>query len=87
MSQCSHINQIQDVSPRTQGCEECLKVGAAWVHLRMCKICGHVGCCDSSKNKHATKHLHRTKHPIMRSIEPGESWAWCFVDQVELEVG
>jgi uncharacterized UBP type Zn finger protein len=66
-------------------CEECLKMGDSWVHLRLCRECGHVGCCDSSKNKHATKHFHASKHPIMQSIEPGENWMWCFVDQVELE--
>ena len=86
MNQCGHTKEIQDVSPRTQGCEECLKTGSTWVHLRMCLICGHVGCCDSSKNKHATKHFHRAKHPIMRSLEPDEDWAWCYVDQVVLDL-
>lgn len=85
-NQCSHTGQIEDVSPRTNGCEECLKTGDTWVHLRMCLTCGHVGCCDSSRNKHATKHFHRAKHPIMRSLEPGEDWAWCFIDQVVLEL-
>jgi len=85
MPECTHADQIQDVQPQTQGCEECLKMGDRWVHLRLCLTCGHVGCCDSSKNKHATKHLQRTKHPIMRSLEPGESWGWCFVDEVELD--
>ena len=74
MPEYTHTSQIQDVQPQTQGCEECLKMGDRWVHLRLCLICGHVGCCDSSKNKHATKHFHRTKHPIMRSLEPGEDW-------------
>ncbi len=60
-----------------------LKLGDTWVHLRLCLICGHVGCCDSSKNKHATKHFHKTKHPLIRSIEPGESWIWCYVDEIE----
>jgi len=82
---CSHISHIKNVHPHTQGCEECLKMGDSWVHLRLCRECGHVGCCDSSKNKHASKHFHASKHPIMQSIEPGESWMWCFVDQVELE--
>ena len=85
MSDCTHLNQIHKVTPHTKGCEECLKMGDTWVHLRLCMECGHVGCCDSSKNKHATKHFHRTKHPIMRSIEPGETWGWCFVDEVELD--
>jgi hypothetical protein len=82
---CTHMDQIRDVKPHTRGCEECLKTGDTWVHLRLCMICGHVGCCDSSKNKHATKHFHAIKHPIMRSIEPGEDWGWCYVDEVELD--
>jgi uncharacterized UBP type Zn finger protein len=82
---CSHLAQIQNPPPNTNGCEECLKMGDTWVHLRLCEICGHVGCCDSSKNRHATKHFHQTKHPIMRSIEPGEDWGWCYMDEVTLE--
>ena len=85
MKTCTHLDQIKDVKPHTRGCEECLKMGDSWVHLRLCLSCGHVGCCDSSKNKHATKHFHATKHPIMRSLEPGEDWAWCFVDEVVME--
>lgn len=84
-TQCTHTDEIRDVSPNTNGCEECLKIGDRWVHLRMCLICGHVGCCDSSKNKHATKHYGHTGHPLMRSIETGESWGWCFVDEVDFE--
>jgi uncharacterized UBP type Zn finger protein len=80
--QCSHLYMIQDVTPHTVGCEECLAMGDTWVHLRICKVCGHVGCCDDSKNKHATKHFHATGHPIMQSIEPGEDWMWCFVDHI-----
>jgi uncharacterized UBP type Zn finger protein len=76
--------QQKDVTPHTKGCEECLKTGDSWVHLRMCMVCGHVGCCDSSKNTHATKHFEQTQHPIARSIEPGESWRWCYVDQFYL---
>jgi uncharacterized UBP type Zn finger protein len=79
---CDHIQMIQDVNPRTKGCEECLAMGDTWVHLRICKICGHVGCCDDSKNKHASKHFHITGHPIMQSIEPGENWMWCFIDKL-----
>jgi len=79
---CSHLDQIKDVAPRTRGCEECLAIGAQWVHLRMCLTCGHVGCCDSSPNRHATAHFHGTGHPIVRSVEPGESWRWCYVDDV-----
>jgi uncharacterized UBP type Zn finger protein len=85
MSVCTHMDQIKNVKPNTNGCEECLKMGDTWVHLRLCLSCGHVGCCDSSKNKHATKHFHAVKHPIMRSIEPGENWGWCYVDEVELD--
>lgn len=82
---CSHTDQIDaTLQPAVQGCENCLKIGDTWVHLRMCMICGHVGCCDSSKNKHATQHYHATQHPIVKSIEPGESWLWCYVDEVML---
>jgi uncharacterized UBP type Zn finger protein len=85
-ARCTHLMQVQDVSPKTpEGCEECLAMGAEWVHLRLCLSCGHVGCCDNSPNKHATKHFHRTTHPIIRSFEPGEDWGWCYVDQLFLE--
>jgi hypothetical protein len=82
--QCAHTDMIREVTPSAQGCEDCLKIGDTWVHLRICLICGHVGCCDNSKNKHATKHFHETGHPIMRSFEPNESWMWCFIDQMML---
>jgi hypothetical protein len=85
MKQCKHLDHIHDVTPRTKGCEECLKMGDTWVHLRLCMECGRVGCCDSSKNKHATKHFHKDGHPIMKSIEAGETWGWCYVDEMELE--
>jgi CPA2 family monovalent cation:H+ antiporter-2 len=81
---CTHTDRIRAQRPRTPGCEECLALGERWVHLRLCMSCGHVGCCDSSPNKHATAHWHATEHPIMRSIEPGETWGWCFPDTVEL---
>ena len=81
---CAHRDQIKDVKPSAAGCEECLKLGDRWVNLRMCLTCGHVGCCDSSKNKHATRHFRATGHPIMQSIEPGESRMWCYVDEVML---
>src|SRR5207247_7704871 len=80
--QCTHLNQIRNVTPSAQGCEDCLKTGDTWVHLRLCLSCGHVGCCDSSKNKHATKHYHKTSHPIIRSFETGENWRWCYPDQL-----
>ncbi len=85
MSVCTHLKQIHKVTPKAQGCEECLKSGDEWVHLRLCMTCGHVGCCDSSKNKHATKHFRVTTHPIVRSLEPGEDWMWCYVDEVMME--
>ena len=80
--QCTHLDQIQQVTPSANGCEECLQSGDSWVHLRLCLICGHVGCCDSSKNKHATRHFRATQHPLVRSIEPGEAWIWCYADRV-----
>jgi len=82
MAQCTHTNQIRLTSTNTHVCEDCIKTGDKWVHLRMCLECGHVGCCDSSKNKHATKHFHGTNHPLMRSVEPGEAWVWCYVDSI-----
>ena len=83
---CEHIEAVTQEQitrqPNTPaGCEECLKSGDSWVHLRLCMECGHLGCCDSSKNKHATKHFHRAKHPVIRSHEPGERWLWCYVDE------
>jgi uncharacterized UBP type Zn finger protein len=81
-SECGHLREIQDVQPSTEGCEDCLKVGDVWVHLRICLICGHVGCCDNSKNKHATRHFDATGHPLIQSFEPGEEWLWCYADQV-----
>ena len=82
MPVCSHLDTIRDVTPSADGCEECLKMGDTWVHLRECLECGHVGCCDSSKNKHATKHFKKSGHPIAESIEPGEGWKWCFIDEI-----
>src|SRR5437868_9361541 len=79
---CPHLNQIRPVEPRTEGCEECLAMGDTWVHLRLCLTCGHVGCCDSSKNKHARKHFQHSTHPLIRSAEPGERWIWCYVDEI-----
>src|ERR1044072_488253 len=83
--ECAHLDQInRDGVPSANGCEECLKIGSPWVHLRLCLTCGHVGCCDSSPNRHATKHYHATGHPIVRSVQPGEDWAWCYADEVFL---
>ena len=82
MKTCEHFQRLPAPEPaeRTQGCEECLKIGQEWVHLRKCLICGHVGCCDQSIGKHATVHFHETKHPVIRSAEPGEQWKYCYID-------
>lgn len=85
MDECTHIDQVQEVEASSNGCEDCLKIGGRWVHLRLCMTCGHVGCCDNSPNKHATKHFHDSNHAIMTSFEPEEDWGWCFVDEVVLE--
>ncbi|MBK5260285.1 MAG: UBP-type zinc finger domain-containing protein [Thermoanaerobaculia bacterium] len=82
---CQHLKSAGNPAAKTKGCEECLKSGDTWVHLRRCLDCGHVGCCDSSKNKHATKHFKTTKHPVVQSLEPGESWKWCYADEVGIE--
>lgn len=81
---CSHLKQIRQVFPSAAGCEDCLKTGDDWVHLRVCLTCGYVGCCDSSKNKHASKHFHETNHPLIKSLEKGDDWAWCFADETYL---
>jgi uncharacterized UBP type Zn finger protein len=83
---CRHIDELVPVVARTQGCEECLKTGSQWVHLRLCLSCGHVGCCDSSPGHHATRHFHESGHPVIASYQPGERWAWCYVDEVEMDV-
>ena len=83
--ECTHLASIHEVKPSAKGCEDCLKIGDTWVHLRLCLQCGHVGCCDSSKNKHATKHFRLTQHPVVQSMEPGEDWMWCYVDEVVVE--
>jgi len=86
---CTHLGEIQVTAlpAEIEGCEECLKTGGWWVHLRMCATCGHIGCCDNSPSKHATAHFHETSHPIIRSAEPGEEWSWCYVDEIAFEVG
>ena len=86
MADCPHVETLKPVHPSTtKGCEDCLKMGGRWVHLRLCLTCGHVGCCDSSPNRHATKHFHDTQHPIVQSMERGEDWGWCYVDEVDFE--
>jgi Zn-finger in ubiquitin-hydrolases and other protein len=83
---CTHLGDVRDVTPAADGCQDCLAIGASWVHLRMCMTCGHIGCCDSSPNKHATAHFHEVGDPLVQSYEPGEDWWWCYVDQVAFEV-
>jgi len=80
---CTHKDQIQDVHPKDiTVCEDCVKIGGEWVSLRLCLTCGHVGCCDSSPNQHARKHFEATKHPIIKSVTPGEEFTWCYVDNI-----
>ena len=84
---CGHLDQVDvGVTPSGAGCKECLETGDVWIHLRLCMRCGHVGCCDSSKNRHATKHSQATDHPVVRSFQPGESWYWCFPDRLMFEL-
>jgi len=82
MPACEHLDSIRAVEPSADGCEDCLRTGDDWVHLRLCLGCGHVGCCDSSKNRHATKHFWSSKHPIVQSLEAGEDWRWCYIDEI-----
>ena len=79
---CQHLDQIKVTHASTLVCPECVRLGDTWVHLRLCLECGNVGCCDSSKNKHATRHFRHSQHPLIRSLEPGESWVWCYVDEI-----
>ena len=85
---CSHLDSIEliELPDEIAGCEDCLPIGAWWVHLRMCQSCGHLACCDSSPNRHASAHARMSQHPIARSAEPGEGWSWCYVDEVALVV-
>jgi hypothetical protein len=86
---CTHLDQVVFTEPPAQveGCAECLRIGGRWVHLRMCQSCGKVGCCDSSPNQHASKHARAHGHPILRSVEPGEDWSWCVIDEVAFVLG
>ncbi|CAD0360549.1 UBP-type zinc finger domain-containing protein [Xanthomonas sp. WHRI 8391] len=81
---CTHTRQIAEVTPSARGCEDCLAIDSTWVHLRLCRSCGHVGCCDDSPHKHATAHYHATHHPIIEGYDPPEGWGWCYVDEVEV---
>lgn len=85
MQTCEHLSEIRAVTPSADGCEDCLKIGGRWVHLRLCESCGHVGCCDNSPNRHATKHYRATSHPIIKSFEPGEEWGYCYPDDLFIE--
>ena len=88
MPTCSHIDMIAEVEPSSlDSCPECVARGEAWLHLRVCLICGHTGCCDDSPNRHARAHYHKTGHPIIQSLEPREIWRWCFIDEVMLPTG
>jgi hypothetical protein len=84
MATCEHLDTIEflDSPGEIPGCEDCLKIGGTWVHLRMCHACGHIGCCDNSPNRHATAHFNESGHPLIRSVEPGEDWSWCYVDEL-----
>jgi Zn-finger in ubiquitin-hydrolases and other protein len=88
-SVCTHIDTIEvtQLPDRIAGCEDCLATGGAWVHLRMCMACGKIGCCDSSPNRHATRHAGESGHPIIRSAEPGEDWSWCYIDKLGFVLG
>jgi uncharacterized UBP type Zn finger protein len=79
---CPHLDQVRPVVPSAEGCEDCLRIGSRWLHLRLCMTCGHVGCCDSSPNQHATLHFQTVRHPIVKSFEPGEEWGWCYIDEI-----
>lgn len=83
---CSHFNFVKAVQPGGDGCEDCLRLGMRWVHLRLCLECGHVGCCDSSPGKHASAHFRSSGHPVVASFEPGEAWAWCYADEEAKEL-
>jgi hypothetical protein len=83
---CRHLDQVGEVAPRADGCEECLATGGRWVHLRICMSCGHIGCCDNSPGRHATGQHRQTTHPLIRSFEPGEDWWWCYPDDLAFEI-
>lgn len=84
MARCTHLDQVAILEPSgpVAGCEECLRIGSSWLHLRMCQTCGVIGCCDSSPNRHASRHAREAGHPVLRSVEPGEDWSWCVIDEV-----
>jgi hypothetical protein len=85
---CSHLNQIEvtQLPEAVDGCEDCLRDGGVWLHLRICLTCGHVGCCDDSPARHASKHAREKEHPLIRSLEPGEDWSYCFIDDIGMTI-
>ncbi|MHB8693532.1 MAG: UBP-type zinc finger domain-containing protein [Solirubrobacteraceae bacterium] len=88
MTTCSHLDMIEitQLPEAVDGCVDCLREGGVWLHLRICLTCGHVGCCDDSPNKHASVHARTSDHPIIRSLEPGEDWCWCYTDQLAMQI-
>jgi uncharacterized UBP type Zn finger protein len=88
MATCAHLDTIEitELPEAVDGCEDCLREGGRWLHLRICLGCGHVGCCDDSPNRHATAHATGSHHPIIRSLEPGEDWCWCYEDQLAMRI-
>jgi hypothetical protein len=88
MAICTHLDHVKitELPESVDGCEECLAAGTPWLHLRLCLECGHVGCCDSSPNRHASTHAREAGHPLMHSLEPGEDWSWCFEDEVPMVI-
>ena len=87
MATCTHLDQILVPRPdQAEGCEDCLAIGGRWVHLRVCRTCGKVGCCDSSPNRHASAHVSQAGHPIVTSMEPGEYWSYCYTDDIAFEL-
>lgn len=86
MTSCTHLDSVRAVTPSAKGCEDCLRIGSTWFHLRICRSCGHVGCCDQSPNRHATGHFEATGHPIIEAYDPPEGWGWCFVDETLIDL-
>jgi hypothetical protein len=86
MASCTHLDQVQitELPESVEGCEDCLATGGKWLHLRICLACGKVGCCDDSPNRHASAHAHGSGHPLIRSLEPGEAWSWCYIDTLAM---
>jgi uncharacterized UBP type Zn finger protein len=88
MADCTHLDHVHitELPEHVEGCADCLLTGDPWLHLRICLECGHVGCCDDSPNRHASAHVQSTGHPIIRSLQPGETWSWCYVDEIVMNI-